>query len=287
MEYNAVFNIDPKQLYLHALAGAINAAAVSNPNGTIKVTTIAQNAAKKIYFEMILDTAGQEMPAITARQLYEYNEKHCVDIVKEYIQAGLIYNAYGYAMHAAMLEMHGEELAAEWLRKWKEGKPAALAIFHAAAQYDPKRGKYLQECLKSLQDLDKEPQPLEEYADTERIKKELEGVLCYALIRPTEPISQPEIDAKALTEFRGEYLCVYARIDIKAFAQEFVTTAGKSGKAAARMLYKLWTNSNITKITKNYKTNKQEPKCKWAKFRNEFTAACGLKIYPYKPNALK
>ena len=285
MEYSAVYDLDPLQMYLHVLERPMQAAAVQVPTGIIKASRIALNAANKIYFTLaVVPDEPQHGAALTARQLYEYNERHGGDIAGEYMTASRIYNAYGYIMHAAANAIHGAEYAAQWLQKWQEGKPAALAIFYNAAQCDAKQGKYFCACIDSLRDIDKDPQPLEEYADLERMQAAAD-----AIAKGTPKPQHGKIDAELLAKCKSLYFWQNTQFDLPAYAEMLVQTANKrnGGKAAARMLYKLWQDSNKVRCTLNHRTGKQEPQSKWATFRNAFADACGLKIYPYKPNALK
>lgn len=286
MEYSAVYDLDPLQMYLHALERPILDAAVQVPAGVIKAARICVNADNKIYFALAVvpdEPQSRYLRQLTARQVYEYTERHGGNIVAEYMQASRIYNAYGYIMHAAASAIHGAEYAAQWLQKWQEGKPAALAVFYNAAQCDAKQGKYIRACLDSLRDIDKEPQPLEEYADLEQMQAAADAI---ARNTPKEP-QRAQIDADRLKEIQSLYLWEHAKIDLPAYAAAVVDAASKSKKAAARMLYKLWLDPMKVRCTRNYKTGKQEPVHKWATFRDAFAKACGVTIPNYKPNALK
>ena len=285
MEYSAVYDLDPLQMYLHALERPMQAAAVQVPTGIIKASRIALNAANKIYFTLaVVPDEPQHGAALTARQLYEYNERHGVNIAGEYMTASRIYNAYGYIMHAAANAIHGAEYAAQWLQKWQEGKPAALAIFYNAAQCDAKQGKYICACIDSLRNIDKDPQQLEEYADLERMQAAADAI---AKGTPKEP-QRGRIDAEMLARCKSLYLWESTKFDLQAYAEMLVQTETESGgKAAARMLYKLWLDQEKVRYFRDYKTGKQKPQHTWANFRDAFANACGLKIYPYKPNALK
>lgn len=284
MEYSTVYDLDPLQMYLHALECPMQAAAVQMPTGIIKASRIALNAANKIYFTLaVVPDEPQHGAALTARQLYEYNERHGGNIAGEYMTASRIYNAYGYIMHAAANAIHGAEYAAQWLQKWQEGKPAALAIFYNAAQCDAKQGKYICACIDSLRNIDKDPQTLEEYADLERMQAAAD-----AIAKGTPKPQHGKIDAELLAECKSLYLWESAQFDLPAYAEMLVQTETESGgKAAARMLYKLWLDHMKVRCTRDYKTGKQKPQHPWATFRDAFASACGLKIYPYKPNALK
>lgn len=288
MEYRAVYDLDPLQMYLHALERPMQDAAVQVPAGVIKAARICVNAENKIYFALAIvpdEPQSRYLRQLTARQLYEYNERHGGNIVAEYMQASRIYNAYGYNMHAAANAIHGAEYAAQWLQKWQEGKPAALAIFYNAAQCDAKQGKYICACIDSLRDIDKDPQPMGEYADIERMQVVADAI---AKGTPKKP-QRGRIDAEMLARCKSLYLWESAQqFDLPAYAEMLVQTETESGgKAAARMLYKLWLDQTKVRCTRDYKTGKQKPQHTWATFRDAFANACGLKIYPYKPNALK
>lgn len=177
MEYSNFLDLDPLQIYLCAFERYLRQNALQVSGGAIIANEIHESEAGKYYFSLSkVQLKAHKGAYITARQVYEYTERHGGNIVAEYMQASLIYNAYGYIMYAAASAIHGAEYAAQWLQKWQEGKPAALAVFYNAAQCDAKQGKYIRACLDSLRDIDKEPQPLEEYADLEQMQTEAERI---------------------------------------------------------------------------------------------------------------
>lgn len=285
MEYSKFLELDPLQIYLCAFEKYLRQNALQVPGGAIIATEICESEAGKYYFLLSKEQLKPHKGAyITARQVHEYNQAHETCDTCEYFAAAQVYDAIGYEMHAAAAGIFGAEYAGEWLQKWNAWKEAAIYVFYAAATTGEHAHFNRAYIASELDIMQADPMPLAEYADIEQMQIEAARIAKQIGKQAAAPA---QIDADLLKEIQSLYLWEHAKIDLPAYAAVVVDAAGKSKKAAARMLYKLWLDPTKVRCTRNYKTGKQEPVHKWATFRDVFAKACGVTIPNYKPNALK
>lgn len=296
MKYSEIIDKDILQFYYEVLSCTMksNAPAIycGNEERYIIIKELRKGNSKKIRMRLALVSENEcAAVPITARQIYEYLQVHGGDIVATFSEISAIFSAYGEMLQAVESAAHGEESARNWGEMWREMYAYIYETFCKAAQYDKQRnlGGFLQSLYDLHANSPADVPGIDAEANANEVQRfcadELRTIFDKAAADPEEP--QPGIDTEYLKTCKDLYLWNSAQIDLQAFAEKVVKAHRQSDKAAARLLYELYADPKKTQCTRNPVTNEQEPRRKWAIFRDDFAKACGLRLYPYKPNALK
>ena len=294
MKYSALFDLDTTNLVFYALQRSMYENAVQVGGGYLVASDIRKSLQGKYCFSLAFVSDIVTPESITAWQICEYNEHHKIACETcEYFAAERICKAYGYIMERAAAMINGEEYASKWAQQWETAaKNAVLIVYNAVA-----RDALQKALIVSEKDLTQAMQ-IEEYADIQAMQAEAQRIAKeYSTNQERSKDAQPEqagaqpkgysgIDPKTLEILNKQFFCSYAPVDMLEFAEKVVELTQQGDKGAQRSIFNVWRDSKKIRTIK--KGGNIKPVIRWAHFRDEIAAACGVHFkHRYKPNELQ